>query len=148
MRGKNFIPHKGQNLVKRLNVEKYLLNKHFDFLEVKILTGNILKCVGYSRPSEFSVTYKYEVRFIVGQVPKVYVVDPIIEYNPEIHMYSADNSLCLYYPQDFSWQASSNLYNTIIPWTHEWLLFYELFQITGKWHHPFVEHNKSISNEF
>lgn len=97
---------------------------------------------GFCQPSEFSVTYSYKVKLVPGKHPKVYVTDPVIVYDEEIHMYSDDNRLCLYYPKDFSWTSESRLFNTIIPWTHEWFVFYELYQITGKWQHPFVDHRR------
>ena len=45
--------------------------------------------------------------------------------------YPADNSLCLYYPGDLTWSDKHHLYDKTIPWLVEWLVFYELYQITG-----------------
>jgi hypothetical protein len=27
-----------------------------------------------------------------------------------------------------------NIHETIIPWTAEWIVFYEIWRITGQWH--------------
>ncbi len=106
-----------------------------------------ITCMGKFQPSEHSTTYTYKVRLTIGKKPKVYSVLPKIKYHEDIHMYKHDNSLCLFYPGDLSWTTSSHLYNTIIPWTHEWYLFYELYQIYGVWMHPSVSHSGLIKQE-
>lgn len=136
-----YIPLRQINSHHKLLVEKQLLEKHFAFLTVN-LSGSQLVCKGYCQPSKTSITYQYKIKYEIGDVPRVFTVNPVINYEDDIHMYSSDNRLCLYYPRDYSWTENSHLFNTIMPWTHEWFVFYELYQITGKWHHPFVDHNK------
>lgn len=135
----SYIPQTFQNPMLIMRREKHLLEKYFDFLKIQI-DRNGLTCIGKVRPSEYSINYIYKVKFTVGKKPKVFAISPKIEYHEEIHMYPQDHSLCLYYPGDFSWTASSHLYDTIIPWTHEWFLFYELHQVYGIWMHPAVSH--------
>lgn len=142
MEDKNFIPTKKMNDAWVLSLEKHLLIKHYCFLKVQII-GNNLKCVGDCKPSEHSTSYTYKIKFTPQRHPRVYVTNPIIQYCEDIHMYPQDNSLCLYYPKDFSWKNDSHLYNTIVPWTHEWFVFYELYKIYGKWFHPSVLHNSN-----
>jgi len=55
-------------------------------------------------------------------------------------MYPKNNTLCLYHKSDLSWNINCHLFDTIIPWTHEWFVYYELYCITGNWEHPFVPH--------
>jgi len=136
-----YIPYKGENPVKKLNVEKHLLEKAYDFLNVDI-RGNTLLATGKCQPSEYSIVYEYKLRYTPGLRPQVYTIQPQIQYNNDIHMYSKDGSLCLFYPKDRSFTHLSNLFNTIIPWTHEWFLYYELYQIKGKWLHPYVDHRR------
>lgn len=138
---KHFIPFQGINNLRTLQLEKNLLEKNFDFVKVRIV-GNTLLCYGSCRPTENSVEYKYVVKFTINKHPRVLVREPKIVYNDDIHMYSEDNSLCLYYREDFSFTEDSHLYNTILPWVHEWFVFYELYLIKGKWLHPYVEHKK------
>ena len=45
-------------------------------------------------------------------------------------MYS-NGDLCLYLPGQ--WKESMLLADTILPWTSQWLLYYELWLITGHW---------------
>ena len=141
MAGKLFIPKHRLNHAHLLRVEASLLKKHYDFLTTRIING-VLYVFGFCKPTELSVTYHYKIKYDPAKYPKVYAVDPEILYNEEIHMYSDDNRLCLYYPRDNSWNERSRLFDTIIPWTHKWFLFYELYLITGKWKHPFVDHRK------
>jgi hypothetical protein len=39
--------------------------------------------------------------------------------------------LCLYYPGQ--WRPDLLLSTTIVPWTAEWLMHYELWLATGHW---------------
>lgn len=129
------------NPIAIVNVEKKLIEKHYDFLNCKIING-ILYCYGIYQPTEDSITYSYRIKYAPLSNPKVTVTSPVISYNYDIHMYD-DTSLCLYYPKDMTWDCSfHHLYDTIIPWTHEWFVFYELYQFTGKWLHPEVPHKK------
>ena len=70
-----------------------------------------------------------------GQAPKVFVLNSDIEYrnHSHTHFYPADNSLCLYYPGDLQWFDKHYLHDKTISWLAECLVFYELYQITGKW---------------
>jgi hypothetical protein len=122
-----------------LRLQKLLLEENFGFLKVHV-SDKLLICDGSFRPSSFSPTYKYRVNYVYSLPPVVHVISPGIGYNEAIHMYK-DKSLCLYFPKDGSWNDRSLIYQTIIPWTHEWFVFYELYKITGRWHHPSVDHN-------
>lgn len=136
-----YIPKNTINNTIRVNWEKHLLTKKYDFLDMKIVQG-CLHCRGACMPSEFSIKYEYKVIYSPDKHPSVYCLNPQIKYHEEIHMYPYDNRLCLYYPKDFSWTSASHLFDTIIPWTHEWFLFYELYLIGGTWLHPSVPHKR------
>ena len=41
--------------------------------------------------------------------------------------------LCLYYPKYGEWKNYMYIADTIIPWTIEWLYYYEMWRITGEW---------------
>ena len=68
--------------------------------------------------------------------PKVFVEDPEIEDQADErvpHRYR-DGSLCLYLPGTGEWKRDMFLADTILPWTSEWLLHYELWLATSEWH--------------
>jgi hypothetical protein len=102
-------------------------NKHV------IWTGNLRR---NSEAPEYTVRLEYVFRFS----PKVYVISPeIIEDAP--HTYRADNRLCLHHPCDLDWSAEKLIACTIMPWTVEWLRFYEIWLVTGEWFGPEAPHS-------
>ncbi|MCF6167085.1 hypothetical protein [Lutibacter sp.] len=132
------------NTVIKKEVEK--INFYYDFLNCKIENRKLV-CTGKTKPTATSEEYSFRIIYDGENSPKVFVDNPVIEYNDDIHMYPTDNSLCLYHKTDLINERWSNknysLFDTIIPWTLEWFVFYELYLITGKWEHPFVPHNFS-----
>lgn len=139
MAGSLYFPRKENNSSWVIGLEKHLVRKFFPFIHISC-SPRALACTGSFQPTDLSVTYTYKIKYSSQTPPRVYVLSPIIPYHKDIHMYPADNSLCLHYPKDYSWNKSYHLYNTIIPWTHEWFLFYEWYLISGVWKHPSVEH--------
>jgi hypothetical protein len=123
--------------------EKRLLESHFEFVNCTINNG-FLYCYGFYQPT--STVYKYRVRYDGFNNPNVTITSPIVEYSDDIHMYPSGNCLCLHYPADKDWTSRLCIYATIIPWTHEWFVFYELYLITGIWKHPFVPHRRITSD--
>lgn len=51
-----------------------------------------------------------------------------------------DGTLCLYDWREQPWQKHWHLHETIIPWTSEWLVFYEIWLLTGKWRGRSADH--------
>lgn len=127
------------NTMAILGLEKSLIERNYTFLNCRIENG-ILYCYGSYQPSEFSVKYDYRIKYNGVSKPNVQIRSPKIKYDDNIHMYPNDNSLCLFHSSDLIWSSKSHLFNTIIPWMHEWFVFYEIYKITGKWEHPFVPH--------
>ena len=86
----------------------------------------------------------YRVRIVhpaPTRVPHVWVTAPVLHVDAP-HRF-ADASLCLYYPKDsieHRWRAEMPPALTIVPWTAEWLLWYELWLETGTWYGPEAPH--------
>lgn len=126
--------------------EKKFIENNFDFLKCTI-KNETLVCEGVCKPTPFSIEYKFQITYNGKTSPKVTVIDPQISYNDDIHMFPSDNSLCLYHSSDMIWDFKKHhLFDTIIPWTIEWFVFYEIYLISGRWEHPFIPH-KSIKKE-
>lgn len=81
------------------------------------------------------------------QPPRVYLLSPAPERRPSQpniripHLYRHPTpeqpaQLCLYYPSSGEWKWWDWIGETIIPWTAEWLAFYEIWRITGTWEGP------------
>jgi hypothetical protein len=90
--------------------------------------------IGTLQPTEKSPEYVVKVTYSYSpdEYPKVWVVSPPIDPSSR-HLYR-DGSLCLHYPKDWDWRPQEYLAKTIIPWTAEWLAFYEIWRLTGEWY--------------
>ena len=80
-----------------------------------------------------SANYGMTVTYVVGQRPRIRVLDPPLEHPDDKqlpHVFAADD-LCVYFRNE--WDGSMIIAETIIPWTCEWLLHYELWRATGIW---------------
>lgn len=97
--------------------------------------------VGLLKPSSNSCTYTVKIIYKFKKPPKVFVLKPdILKSSP--HIYS-DRSLCLYYPFDKDYNNKlSVISDTIIPWTAEWLYYYEIWLNSGIWWGPEAPHEK------
>lgn len=91
--------------------------------------------------------------------PMVEILDPKVErtnthegHDPLLHLYRDDHDdgrlyLCLDNPQEPGWVPGTGVADTIIPWTNQWLMFYEFWQATGKWVGGGRDHRISIREE-
>lgn len=130
------------NYYARALSQKKRIERYYDCFKCKINGRGYdskLICKGSIQPTDLSRIYELKLLYDGAAPPRVHVIDPVIPYDIDAHMYS-DKSLCLYYPKDNPWKHTMSIADTIIPWTAEWLVYYELYQIDGKWHGPFVPH--------
>jgi len=99
---------------------------------------------GYIQANKNSSTYKIEF-LSKGTRIMVLVHDIVIhgELKSIPHIFFSESSkkkrylsLCLYRNKKnrIEFTFGDDLRKTIIPWTQEWLYFYELFLITGQWY--------------
>ena len=130
----------------------FKLRAKYNFIDYKI-TSNMLTLNQKVKPSnlsrEYIITIKYD-----GYVPEIYL------YNQGIMQSASDDiphcykkyyndtgfefvQLCLYYPKLHEWNNDMYLADTIIPWAIEWLYYYELWRITGKWLGGGIDHEKN-----
>lgn len=136
------------------NVALQLLNLKlkYDYLDCKLEMGKLI-WKQRVRPSELSRTYDITVKYN-GVTPEVYLYNQSImtkknEYIPHCYRryYNNENDeyvkLCLYYPKNQEWSRDMLLSETIIPWTIDWLYFYEIWRITGKWLGGGVTHERN-----
>jgi hypothetical protein len=95
--------------------------------------ANVLTWVDWISPGPQSREYRVRVTWNGGRPPKVEVLEPVLTPPPgkRLKHVFPDGSLCLHMP--YTWDGSMRIADTIIPWTHEWLLFHELYLATGEW---------------
>ena len=94
---------------------------------------NRLRWTGRLRPTSASEQYLVAVSYDGRRRPTVTVLSPrlkIPDGESLPHTFDGEQ-LCLHYPGQ--WRATSQLASTVIPWTSEWLLHYELGLASGKW---------------
>lgn len=120
--------------------QKRLVEKYFPCFECSV-KRNLLTCTGIIIPSEDCVSYTVQIRYKREGVPKVRVLSPHVKYDHKAHMYK-DSTLCLYHPKENPWSGRQNIHETIIPWIAEWIVFYELYNIYGKWLGPETPHGE------
>lgn len=123
-----------------------ILNKDFPSGEVKSRSLRYLVWETDIIPSPNSVTYRIRINYTIGQRPKVYIIDPQELKRPEgkqlPHVFSTEKQqICLHYGPFKEWDDSMFLARKIVPWASEWLLFYELWVITGEWLGEGIEHS-------
>ena len=96
--------------------------------------------LSHEKKKQTGVDYTYQIVYDGYQNPEVKILSPQLIGNPP-HTYE-DGSLCLYYPEEQPWSnRTCSICNCIIPWVHEWIVFYEIYLITGEWEHPEVSHS-------
>lgn len=104
------------------------------------IKSNVLFWKGYLKPSELSLTYYVKIVYKREKHPNVYVLKPKpLEFakgkTKLEHVYNTKQQhLCIYYKRADEWDGRKLIADTIIPWTSEWLLHYELWVATGIWH--------------
>lgn len=127
------------NNFSKLARQKALIEKNYTYLKCKIIQGK-LTCKGTLQPNDACKEYTIKLTYEVGTQPKVKILEPQIEYNDEIHLYKSGN-LCLFHSSDLVWNDDKVIIaKTIIPWISEWIIFYEIWQITGKWLGKEIKH--------
>jgi len=111
--------------------QKLLIEQTFSYLKCDI-KNNVLVCIGWLQPQDCKDRYKVKIEYVVGYEPKTTILKPFILPSKHIHMYK-DHSVCLHYPPDMRWNEKIKICEYTIPWVSEWIIFYEIYQITGKW---------------
>jgi hypothetical protein len=88
------------------------------------------------RPSDTSATYNLRITYKLGCRPKIEVTSPTLaladgqDHLP--HTYAdGQKDICVHRPED--WNSNLLIAETIMPWISQWLYFYEIWVITGKW---------------
>jgi len=135
-------PQKNRDPFPLCQRQKKDIEYHFDGFKCKILNRSELRCIGLIRPDEDSPVYKVRIIYRPGVTPKVRVLSPKIELSTKTHVYKGGD-LCLFYPPDEPWKESYRIVEKTIPWTAEWIVYYELYLITGKWEGPEAPHEPS-----
>lgn len=117
-----------------LSLQQAALRKLFPESSALIRRSELI-WLGVLTPSALSLAYRVRVSYKLTGNPEVEVLDPRLQKRGSAsppHLYPG-NKLCLYLPKTGEWRRTMHLSATIIPWTSEWLLNYEVWLVTGEW---------------
>lgn len=89
---------------------------------------------GVLTPTPLSRDYTVRITYSAGGFPRVVVVDPplVPDENGLLPHFYREGSLCLH--EAHEWDGSMFIVDSIIPWTTEWLAYYELWKWSGQWY--------------
>ena len=94
-----------------------------------------LVCRGPLKPFPMAAVYTVRIEYLEPKKPITWIEDPPLQKTSHSarleHIYK-DDSACTFYPRT-DWNAGRLLAYTVIPWLLEWLLFYEIWLVTGTW---------------
>ena len=121
-----------------LSVQGLLLKSKYPESKVSVKKNRLIWRGGI-KPTALSRLYKIKIICERGNKPKVFLYGNHIkgiERTDFPHKYHKDEikqevQLCLNMPYEFNY--SLRIIDTIIPWTQEWLYFYEIWLLTGEW---------------
>lgn len=120
--------------VRRLTLAQQALGLRSAFPDSKskIKRGQ-LTWTGRLQPCELSRIYTAEITYTHGRYPVTRILDPPLRATETgflPHTFK-DRSLCLH--DAGQWAEHMLIVDTIVPWTAEWLLHYEVWLAAGKW---------------
>jgi hypothetical protein len=115
--------------------------------KVKFKPKGGMEVVVVIQPTPMSRRYMVRIDYRAPSAPDVYVIAPELQLHAEAdvlpHTYPGDK-LCLHLPGE--WRSEMCIAHTTVPWTSEWLFYYELWLVTGQWNggghepHPAPKH--------
>ena len=85
------------------------------------------------QPTALSRKYTVQICYTLSSLPRVKVLSqlPTRPGEPLPHVYR-EGVLCLHTVGE--WSPDMLIADTIVPWTCEWLIHYEIWLATGEWH--------------
>ena len=125
----------GAPRVKPINLTTQMLDlrQAFPEAECQVKRSRLSWC-GTLTPTALSKAYTVRLDYSLEKGPDVFVEEPELEERDgekPPHLF-ADGTLCLYLSGE--WDRDQLLSRTIVPWSSEWLLHYELWLVTGEWY--------------
>lgn len=125
--------------------QHFLIRKRYGSAVINSsIKRNDLNCLIRVKPTEDSREYELTVKCKSNKSPQAYLINQGILFSQndnlphvyECKYYSEKKEfirLCLYYPITEEWTNDMMIADTFIPWAIEWLYYYEIWRMTGKW---------------
>ena len=113
----------------------FFMNSRFPQLIAKVHRQRSIIWEGPWRPSELGDEYTVSISYEQGFRPRIAIIEPALALAPgkkELpHTYGGQNNICVHRPEE--WHKGLAIADTIMPWLSQWLYFYEIWVVTGKW---------------
>lgn len=118
-----------------LAVQAAGLRHAFPDSDIAFQRHSTLTWVGQLQPDASSDTYMVKISYCLGERPDVTVLSPDLRSRngEEVPHVFSGKKVCLYRARYGEWNPSMPLAGTIVPWASLWLLYYEVWLVTGKW---------------
>lgn len=107
---------------------------------VASLRGGLLTFDYTAQPTALSRKYELCLSYRRGDAPQVHVLSPSISELaaghgrvPHLYEHKHPVKLCLYLPRTREWGPEMSLAQTMVPWSIDWLFYFEVWLATGKW---------------
>lgn len=113
-------------------LQAFRLKHHYPDSTVKLKARRLVWNARVT-PLPGSGTYSLQLEAEPGKHPFVYVTEPALvpdESGRLPHVYD-NGSICVAKPGD--WERHMLFIDTFVPWSLEWLVYYELWRATGIW---------------
>lgn len=130
------------------------------FPDMKVIKSdwNFFEIMLKIQPTPISEVYEIKIVYTNNRSVEIYVINKKLKIASNRktlpHVYDNDKQqLCLYSPSRKEWDSYNYIDSTIVPWTSEWLYYYELWLPKGKWlggghnEYPNEEYTKTIKDE-
>lgn len=127
---KHFLRYSEKDKRYMLWVQTDLLRIHWPFVSIISMDKEVICRFVYYKKDCLKQSYEVIIAYKPFQRPKVVIINPTIKPSHLIHM-NIDGTLCLYYPNDYKYDAHENLALEVIPWTIKWICYYELWLVNG-----------------
>ncbi|MEJ1937149.1 hypothetical protein WDZ92_43705, partial [Nostoc sp. NIES-2111] len=113
---------------------------HWPESKLELIGGKELRFSFVVVPNQFSRSYRCLLRIPVAGHPELFVLHPdpqkLASGRRVPHIYPHDGvgtKLCLWLPKAHEWTTEMAMVESYLPWTAEWLDYFEEWLVTNQW---------------
>ncbi len=128
----------------------FAMKAKFSQFSAKCVRNKTIIWTGDWQPTALSPQYSLEITYTQGLRPRIAILSPVLTLGPTHtklpHVFDGQKDICVHTANE--WGPHLLIADTILPWVSQWLYFYEVWALTGKWlgegtHPNLPEHRES-----
>jgi len=127
----------------------WLMRSKFPQLVALVVRNKRVVWTGPWSVNPLGQVYQLQIVYVQFRRPKVSILSPKLALaNGESrlpHTYDGQSDICCHLPLE--WRPHMYIADTIMPWISQWLYFYEIWSLTGKWLGKGVHPDGSLHEE-